>query len=138
MLKFLPAIVLCTAQARRTRVKFCSYQYIPGVVPGENSYLQRTLVMLRGKTQDSLNINKHLDLWNGFVSVLISGFLTPPPALLCLHTQFQLFNFNKLILIFYYFRVRVQGFSGKKVCLGFLVNYNSLLIVLVLLQVQNP
>jgi len=39
--------------------------------PGENSYLQRTLVMLRGKAQDSLNINKHLNLWNGFVSVLI-------------------------------------------------------------------
>ena len=61
-----------------------------------------------------LNINKHLDLWNGFVSVLISGFLTPPPSLLCLHTQFQLFNFNKLIFIFYYFRVRLQGFSEKK------------------------
>ena len=58
--------------------------------------------------------HKHLDLWNGFVSVLILGFLTPPPALLCLHTQFQLFNFNKLIFIFYYFRVRLQGFSEKK------------------------
>ena len=44
-------------------VLFCK----PGVMPGENSYLQRTLVMLRGKAQDSLNINKHLDLWNGFV-----------------------------------------------------------------------
>ena len=42
-----------------------------GVMPGENSYLQRTLVMLRGKAQDSLNINKHLNLWNEFVSVLI-------------------------------------------------------------------
>ena len=61
-----------------------------------------------------LNINKHLDLWNGFVSVLILGFLTPPPSLLCLHTQFQLFNFNQLILLFYYFRVRLQGFSKKK------------------------
>ena len=34
-------------------VLFCK----PGVMPGENSYLQRTLVMLRGKAQDSLNIN---------------------------------------------------------------------------------
>jgi len=31
----------------------------------------------------------------------------PPPALLCLHTQFQLFYFNKFIFIFYYFRVRL-------------------------------
>jgi len=62
-------------------------------------------MMLRGKAQDFLNINKHLDLWNGFASVPISGFLTPPPAL----------NNNKLIFIFYYFRVRLQGFSEKRV-----------------------
>ena len=30
-----------------------------GVMPGENSYLQRTLVMLRGKAQVSGYVNKH-------------------------------------------------------------------------------
>ena len=64
---------------------------------------------------DSLFINKHLDFRNGFVSVLILGFWTPPPDLSCLHTQIKLFNINKLIFIFYYFRVRLQGFFKKSV-----------------------
>ena len=64
---------------------------------------------------DSLNRNKHSVFWNRFVSVLILGFLTPPPVLLCLHMQFKLFNINKLIFIFCYLRVRLQGFSKKSV-----------------------
>jgi len=89
-------------------------------MPGENSYLQRTLVMLRGKAQDSLNINKHLNLWNGFVSVLMSGFLTPTP--LPYYACTRNFNFSILINLYLFFIISGLDYkvSPKKVCLGFL------------------
>ena len=78
-------------------------------MPGANSYLQQqTLVMLRGKVQNYLNNMDRICFSSNI------EFFTPPPALLCLHTQFQLFNIYKLFF-FHYFRVRLQGFSKKSV-----------------------
>ena len=81
------------------------------LVPGANSGYA---------TRQSARFLKHKQTLGFMDRICFSsniGFFTPPPALLCLHTQFKLFNIFKLLFIFYYFEGLdyKQGFSEKNV-----------------------